>query len=155
MPVSTIPLASAVSGSLPDANAPSGGVIQVVTYTTTSTVATSSASYVTTGFSASITPSSASNRILILVSCCLYNDATTGETQLQIYRNGSAIIAPVGDVFNSAGRIVGSGSASYLDSPAATSSTTYTLFFRQSTAGAGYIGVNSTQTSITLLEISA
>ena len=132
-----------------------GTVLQVVNFTTTSTVATSSATYVTTGFSNSITPTSATSKILILLSCCLYSDATIGETQTQIYRNGSNVSGIVGDIFNSGGRLVGSGTCFYLDSPATTSSTTYTLFFRQTNAGAGYVGVNNSTTSIILMEIAA
>jgi hypothetical protein len=134
--------------------ASAGTVLQVVNYTTTATVATSSATYVTTGFSNSITPTSSTSKILVLLSCCLYSDATSGETQTQIYRNGSNVSGIVGDIFNSGGRLVGAGTCFYLDSPATTSSTTYTLFFRQTTAGAGYVGVNNTATSIILMEIA-
>ena len=50
-------------------NIPAGSVLQVVSNTSQSAQATtSSATYVTTGFSASITPSSASNKVLVLLS---------------------------------------------------------------------------------------
>ena len=66
MAVSTIPLASAVSGSLPDGSAPSGSVIQVVSTNFAGTFSTNSGSWTNiTGFNVSITPSNANNKILI------------------------------------------------------------------------------------------
>jgi hypothetical protein len=60
--------ASKLTGQVPDANAPSGSVLQVVQGNTSTEVNTSGTSYVDTGLSASITPSSASSKILVLVS---------------------------------------------------------------------------------------
>jgi len=138
-------------------NLPTGTVKQVVQYTTNSTVATSSTSFVTTGFSASITPSSASNKVLILVSAVMYTGTATAEPQLTVYRGGSNITsAAIGDIFNNVGSIVGSTSGMYLDSPATTSSTTYTLYYKQGNTGSGgsaYLGVNNCQTNIILMEI--
>ena len=45
-----------------------GSVLQVVSNTTSTQVSTTSGSYVTTDLTASITPSSASNKILVLVN---------------------------------------------------------------------------------------
>ena len=60
--------ATALSGQVPDANAPSGSVIQVVTGSTSTRVQSNSTSYGNLGLSVSITPSNASNIILITVS---------------------------------------------------------------------------------------
>lgn len=58
--------ASKLSGQVPDANAPSGSVIQVVSSTITGMQDISSISYVdVSGMSVSITPSSTSSKILI------------------------------------------------------------------------------------------
>ena len=58
MAVSLIPLASAVTGTLPDANAPTGSVLQVVNANYGTTVVSSSATYADTGLTATITPTS-------------------------------------------------------------------------------------------------
>ena len=69
--------ASSLSGVIPDANAPSGSVIQVVSSNLTSTVSTSSSSFVTTGLSASITPLSSSSKILVIVNGgSMYNNGS-------------------------------------------------------------------------------
>ena len=94
--------------SIPKAALPTGSVLQVVQFSTNSTVATTSTSFVTTGFSASITPTASTSRILILVSAMLYSDTTAAEPQLTIYKGGSNITSTaLADLFSSAGRIVG------------------------------------------------
>lgn len=55
------------TGQIYDANAPSGSVIQVVTDTTGNTGTTTSTSYIDDGLEVTITPSSASNRIVVIV----------------------------------------------------------------------------------------
>lgn len=148
-----------VAGKVPYTNLPAGSVLQVVQFSTNSTVSTGSNSFVTTGFSASITPRASSSKVLILVSAAMYTNSATGEPQLTVYRGGSNITSgAIGDIFSSAGAIVGSASGMYLDSPSATTSTTYTLYYRQGNTGAGgaaaYLGVNNCQTNIILLEIA-
>jgi hypothetical protein len=115
-----------------------GKVLQVVqtvksdTFTTTATTATD-----ITGFSASITPSSASNKILVLVN--LMSSSGTGMiTGSHLLLRGATIIAG-GDAagtratgFCSTGPWDGNwqginGNAVYLDSPNTTSSTTYKI----------------------------
>lgn len=70
--------ASKLTGQVADANAPSGSVIQVVQTVKTDFFATSSTSAVDiTGLSASITPSSSSNKILILANISYSNSQYT------------------------------------------------------------------------------
>jgi hypothetical protein len=164
MPVSLIPLASAVTGTLPDANAPIGGVIQVVYGSTTTQVEASFASATDLGLSASITPSSSSSKILVLVSANgLGSRSTSTIWNGYLVRNSTNI----GAFINYAGD--GTGGAGWwgaslcvLDSPATTSSTTYKLqgirasgsascIFNVSTGTAG----TGTISTITLLEIAA
>ena len=145
--------------SIPKAALPTGSVLQVVQSSTNSVVSTNSNSFVTSGFSASITPTASSSRILILVSAVLYTAVATAEPQLTVYRGGSNITsAAIGDIFSSAGSIVGSSSGAYIDSPATTSSTTYTLFYRQGNTGVSalaFLGANNSQTNIILMEIAS
>ena len=92
MPVSTIPLASAVSGTLPDGSAPSGSVIQVVTtyVANSSEIATTSLSLVGSGITAAITPTSASNLILVDFVSTM-SDPNGGDIASVMYVNGSAM----------------------------------------------------------------
>jgi hypothetical protein len=139
---------------------PAGSVLQVVQTSRNTTISTTSISFVTTGFSASITPTSSTSRILVLISGVMYTNTTAAEPQIAVYRGGTNITSDqLGDVFSSAGQIVGSVSGMYLDSPATTSSTTYTIFYKQGNGGVpsalAFLGVNQCQTNIILMEIAA
>jgi hypothetical protein len=132
-----------------------GKVLQYVTATNTAQQSTTSTSYVdATSLSVSITPSSASNKILILFNGTLQNDGNTANSFLTILR-GSTILATTNDYFilNSAGtRIISGTGAHYIDSPSTTSSTTYKIQIRVESGSTGTIFMNS---RITVLEIAA
>jgi hypothetical protein len=132
-----------------------GKVLQYVTATNTAQQSTTSTSYVdATNLSVSITPSSASNKILILFNGTLQNDGNTANSFLTILR-GSTILATTNDYFilNSAGtRIISGTGAHYIDSPSTTSSTTYKIQIRVESGSTGTIFMNS---RITVLEIAA
>ena len=133
--------------------AAAGQVIQVVTATITANQSTSSTSYVdATSLSVSITPSSASNKVLILFTGSFQNNENTLNSYLTILR-GATNLATTNDYFilNSAGtRIIAGSSASYVDSPNTTSSTTYKIQIKAESASTATIFANST---ITVLEI--
>lgn len=134
-----------------------GEVLQVVSNFSASQISTTSTSFVTTGFSASITPSSASSKVLVLVSAMIYSNTSTAEPQIALYRGGSSL-GIFTDLFSNGGAIIGGASFMYIDSPATTSSTTYTLYFKQGNTGTGgtiYIGPNGTTFGIVLQEIAA
>jgi hypothetical protein len=141
------------SGTLPFSVMPAGSVLQVVSTTTTLSFSTSSGSFVTTGLTASITPKSATNKILILISGIFSTQSSNLSTQLAVYRGGSAVLTVGGQYAAAAGYMAVFNSPQYLDSPATTSSTTYTLYSRIS-AGAGTTSC-SDPTTITLMEIAA
>jgi hypothetical protein len=131
-----------------------GKVLQYVTSTNTAQQSTTSTSYVdATNLSVSITPSSTSNKILILFNGTLQNDGNTANSFLTILR-GSTILATTNDYFilNSAGtRIISGTGAHYIDSPNTTSSTTYKIQIRVESGSTGTIFMNS---RITVLEIA-
>ena len=111
-------------GGLP--SGANGGIIQTV-YTQTNTgVQTSGTTYVDSGMTATITPSSNSSKILIIASfhVQLYRDATEIGAKIQLVRGSTAISA---DNFC---RMPSSSEAwpfadINLDSPGTTSATTY------------------------------
>lgn len=164
--------ATALSGTLPDANAPSGSVIQVVTAFKNDTFSSTSSSPTwtdVTGLSVSITPTSSSNTILVL---CAINIGSNVDALIRLVRNST----PIGN--GSGGTIQGIGqtapgpnnnlmyqpfcfSTSFVDSPATTSSTTYKVQVTNSGSGTTWINRRSIEGSfivsstITVMEIAA
>jgi hypothetical protein len=142
--------------ALPKAALPSDSVLQVVNATYSTTTNTSSSSYVTSGLTASITPTSSSNKILILVSFpCTTND-TGRQLTYTLYKNNTTNLTSsgYGQLFSNVGNLQGVGSLSVLDSPATTSSTTYTVYFQSTTGGSVTMFHNSLTGTITLMEIA-
>jgi hypothetical protein len=145
-----------VSGYVPYANLPAGSVLQVVQGTTTTGVTISAGGgFTATNLSASITPKYSTSKVLVMINGTMYVSAGTGEPQGTIYRNGSNIGNFFTDLFSASGALVGGASATYLDSPATTSATTYAFYFRNTTAGNATFPVNSSTATIVLMEIAA
>jgi hypothetical protein len=150
------------NGKLVTAAQPIGAVLQVVTNDTVASFSTASTSFVTTGITGSITPSSASSKILVFVNLgSVYNASTSGQPRWTLYRGATNLGGTAGgttdnfgEIFNSAGGIVASAYFSYLDSPSTTSSTTYTVYMRTNT-GTAYTGFDSSRVSVTMMEIAA
>jgi hypothetical protein len=148
--------ASKLTGQVPDANAPSGSVIQVVSATSTASVETSSTTF-TNFLSASITPSSASNKILCLAT---YGepDILTGYVFVKLFRSGSEIFKLTTEfgrgISASAESHYSGASLQFLDSPATTSATTYNLGLAVVIGGTARIG-NGGGHSLVLMEIAA
>ena len=120
-----------VSGYVPYANLPAGSVLQVVQGTLTTNVSTTSTSFVTTGLSASITPKFSTSKILAIVTGNSDTVGTARQACTTLYRN-STNLAGSGQFSNTYGdnsRLIVNNSFSYLDSPATTSATTYTVYF--------------------------
>jgi hypothetical protein len=134
-----------------------GKVLQVVTATVfTTEVTTTSTSYVTTGVNATITPSSASNKILILVNGTGENTSSSYNSVHTLFRGatdldtkGSGLI----QMYNSAGITRASLAISILDSPNTTSATTYTVYMKVTNA-ASTAKFGQTDSIITLIEIA-
>ena len=140
------------------AQLPTGSVLQVVTgtYGTQTTIATSTMT--ATGLTASITPKFSTSKILVLVDIQGVNaSASANGSNFSIYKNGLLLqqIAAFAGYGSSSGNDIGSVSANYLDSPATTSSTTYSIWFNRS-AGAGTMSINNgtCNSAITLMEIA-
>ena len=118
-----------------------GAVLQVVQTIKTDVFSTASTSMVDiTGFSVSITPSSASNKVLVLTNIGILSNSGAYGTLINLLRgatvltsNSSGGSADTLDAWNNNGgggmtnddRKFGSASLTYLDSPSSTSSLTY------------------------------
>jgi hypothetical protein len=145
-------------------NLSGGKVAQVVTATTATETTSTSTTYAdVTGLSVSITPTSATSRILVTVSApCMsyFASAGTAGISLQILR-GASSIADFGRVAGgyAGGEHTGYAVAglTYIDSPATTSATTYKVQLKAATSATAYVNRTGEQnlSTITVTEILA
>jgi hypothetical protein len=141
-----------------------GRIVQIVNSVTSTGIESFSDSYVPTGHTATITPTSASNKILILVSAgfaqsnAYANNAANAFYTL--YRGSSTNLGTTSghlsianvNTINSQSNIYISMSVSLIDEPATTSSITYQSYVRRSgNASAAYNTLQNAR--IILLEI--
>ena len=145
--------------------APAGGgkVLQVVAATTTTETATGSSTYIDSTLTATITPTSATSKVLVLVSQAgieRRNDTSDGA-KIRLRRGASTTIAEMPSNLNYVSSantqiVTASYSISILDEPATTSATTYkTQFASASNDGRISVQYNAATSSIVLLEIGA
>lgn len=140
---------------------PAGSVIQVVNATYSTQLATTSTSYVDTGLSASITPTSATSKILIFVAqtgVAKNVGDTAQRVALNILRNSTQLIQfelGAGYTGSSVVNVVGGSGSTYLDSPATTSSVTYKTQIKGFAGVNVYANYDGCTSTITLMEIAA
>jgi hypothetical protein len=147
----------------PEWATPAGGgkVLQVVQATTSTQVINSTSTLADTGLTASITPSSATSKVLVLVSqmgCMRTAAASTNAINLRLLRGATDIAKIAGYGFDTGTSLqqMASFTYSYLDSPATTSSTTYKTQFSNINNGASVRVQQETELStIILMEIGA
>lgn len=129
--------------------APAGGggkVLQVVQGTVlTGDVSTSSTTYSDLGLSVSITPSSASSKVLVFTTLTGCAKRTTDTSLLTKLLRGSTqiFISDAGYTGSVVRTNFGTVALNYLDSPATTSSTTYKVQIAASSGGSAVVSVNS------------
>lgn len=161
MAVSTIDNSGiSASAAISTSKLGTGAVLQVVNATTTTQDLTTSTSYSATSLTASITPSSATSKILVLVSLKPGIVASSQAVLFQLWRGGASVfqIGTNNAYVTATGlsEVHGASSSSFLDSPATTSSITYTVYFRTLNSGQqAYNNINNDTSSIALLEIAA
>tara|TARA_Y100001951_G_C11178513_1_gene204516 strand:- start:109 stop:684 length:576 start_codon:yes stop_codon:yes gene_type:complete len=145
-----------------------GKVLQVVQTVKTDTFSTTSTSMTDlTGLSASITPSSSSNKILVNAN---FSSSTSEDSRVNVFnllRDSTTIAQPSGSggfkgtrqgyIYNN-GNII-TVDFNFLDSPSTTSATTYKIQMYVN-GGTGYVGDRLANdmdniSTITLMEISA
>jgi len=152
-----------VAGGVPTWASPAGGggkVLQVVQGTTSTQTGSSTTTWVDTTLSASITPSAATSKVLVIVTHnAVGKDASSTWVGLRLLRAATTITTFGefgGFTGSSASNYPGSQGVTYLDSPSTTSSTTYKTQI-QSGSNSASVTINSTNSlsTITLLEIGA
>jgi len=164
-------------GNLTDAQMPQGSVLQVINTAWGAYQDTTSSDMVGSPLTASITPSSTSNKILVQfnVNCQLYGSSTYSAVAVTAFRgsgldtnlSGTNLAAGIQGHSNYtsgfcyANAAIGSNassdlmvSASHLDSPSSTSSVAYTVAFRRpNSSGSARLGGRGVYSTMTLMEI--
>jgi cell division protein FtsL len=140
-------------------------VLQVVTSTATANIQNNTSTYVNTGLSVTITPTSNTSKILIFGShagLAKNNTNLNAASSTKLVRGSTDILLISQGILYTATNVyqVQSESFNFLDSPATTSATTYKTMFNSVNNNDGIIvqinigGGNPTST-ITAMEISA
>jgi hypothetical protein len=157
-----------VTFTLPSTSASFGKILQVVQNVKLDTATTTSTSFIDTGLSQAITPSSSSHKIL-----CMYSVYTSqgagGVSLLNLVRGSTNLFQPSPTATNKSTTMIYVNEADmqqhvcqYLDSPNTTSSTTYKVQYKTHDA-AILVGLNRYHlntdwigtSSLTLMEVAA
>jgi len=153
MPLTRLPLGTAVSGNLPAANYKAGSVIQTKHKKVDTTIAINTTTYTDiTGASLSITPLFSSSKILITAHAHLYVQDYSTDTWrgalIKILRDSTSIYQdPTGGygtgafIVANTDRYMVHQAYTYLDSPATTSEITYKYQYKSKVSGVN-ISVN-------------
>jgi hypothetical protein len=161
--------ATQLTGTIAAARLPTGSVLQVVSTTKVDVTSSTSATYADiTGMSVSITPTSATSKILVMFSANTSDSAGTNNTLLRLVRNSTNLAVGTEGISNNGTNFIRvpdnltvyCACMNFLDSPATTSSTTYKLQWVVPT-GTIYLNRRGTDTNfgtsstITVMEIAA
>lgn len=122
-------------------------VVQVQSYPLTTTFSTSSSSMQDCGLTVNITPTSSSNKVLVLVNMSVGTSNSGYDTGINIVRNGTNIAQGTGGTGNITQAVGNPGSEShgntinmnYLDSPATTSAVTYKVQIQPQSGATSYV----------------
>ncbi len=136
------------------ANGTSGFTPNVATASVTTTFATTSATYVTTGLTANITCQSASNRVKISVSGNMFMNSTASYGRLSIFKDGVDLDGSTHGFVASTLDQPGSVCIIYLDAAAGdTSSHTYAIYAKSNGSNTLSFPGSNGNTYITLEEV--
>lgn len=160
-------LGSVITGSqnIPKAALPTGSVLQVVNATLTGIVSNSTSTYADTGLTATITPTSATSKILVLSTINGAGKASGNAGSALALRlvRGSTTILNIEGLLGYTGASTNNYNASgttYVDSPATTSATVYKIQFANPANAVAvyinnyYVSPSETNSTITLMEIA-
>ena len=159
----TIPIASIVA----DSSEPTGlrwanfQILQIVEGTTGTTVTSSSASYTDSTLTATITPSSASNKIIVIANQSVVSKTANAADTNMVYRlkrDATVIKSIIGLMYENSAKqlfIPGPTIISY-DSPNTTSAVTYKTEFNSATASTSVtVNPSGSNSTIILMEVKA
>jgi hypothetical protein len=141
-----------------------GTVLQVVNVTYSNITSSTTTAFANSGLAASITPKFSTSKILIIVDAngvsaypstsCVGLQIARGATDILTFETIASFLST-----GTGNMATGTSSATYIDSPATTSSTTYNLqIARTQGAGTAYINnyttINAVNSTMTLMEIA-
>jgi hypothetical protein len=136
-----------------------GAILQVIHGSTTTYFQTSSDTMADIGLSASITPSSSSNKVLVFGNIGgIETSADDGYGGGRLLRDSTSIIADIdrGIGYTADSTRQGTNAQFFiLDTPSSTSSITYKVQFRRQGSGTITTQTNSSRSAITLMEVAA
>jgi len=135
-----------------------GKVLQVVTSSTSTVASTTSSTYVPTTLAVSITPSSTSNKILIIFNTTgTHTTATSNALSLALFRDSTQLYEAqqyIGWDTSSTDNQDAVG-GTHLDTPSSVSSISYNVKFkRMSLSGTVNVQANGSTSTITAMEIA-
>ena len=167
MALSKIDAANFLTGTIPQGNVANaslgavtalpaaiatGKVLQVVEAEITSQISTTSNSYTDTGLNANITPSSTSNKVLVMVTHSGARKQTDTQLTFKLFRDTSVDLGQTGNYDSGdTQQFTDTVTWTYLDSPNTTSQMNYKTQYKSSN---GTIYANSFKNKITLMEIA-
>jgi hypothetical protein len=134
-----------------------GKILQVVYAENGTSTSTTSSTYQDTNVTATITPSSASSKILIVLGIHISTVSSNAYASFLIKRNSTSIYTSGSEVMyvSTIDQYRTTHGITYLDSPSTTSATTYTIGIRSS-FGTTTVEVNrGGKSTITLMEVAA
>jgi len=144
---------TSTSNAITSAQMPAGSVIQSVQATNSTTLSTTSSSFVNTGLTATITPKFSTSKILVLLSCEL-RTSPSAWMQVALLRNaGIEVYINTGLHYLNTATLTTQLAYSYLDSPATTSATSYTLTINAQNSGTAQYCPDGVTCTMNLLEI--
>jgi hypothetical protein len=137
-------------------------IVQIVTGSTSTQASSSSTTYADTGLTATITPTSASNKVLVVVTqtgCVKTSGNVDNAINLRVVRGSTTIQTPaisLGYTASALSLYCGPIATQYLDSPATTSATTYKTTFANAVAATGVRlqDGGATESTIVLYEVT-
>ena len=132
-----------------------GKILQVIQGTTSTQVSTSSLTAVTTGLTATITPSSATNKVFVIAQTAIAHNNTTNRSIYTLFRG--TVAGTTLTRSSALGANIQTGlSLHFLDTPNTTSAQIYTLGFAVNNVGISAVAqANNFEASIVLMEVSA
>ena len=131
----------------------SGQIVkQLVNANFTTIQSTTSSTPVSTTLTATITPTNSANKIYISVSSVGGQSSSGRAARFYIYRGVTQLTITECD--DGASTLYFPICMTWLDSPATTSATTYTIYFATDGVGTNYFGQANSPSVITLMEIA-
>lgn len=140
---------------------PAGTVLQVVDFTRSSQVANSSDTNIATGLAATITPISATSKLVIAYKATIDTQQGGVSFSTTLFRNGNVVIPELGNAesrltfcYSGSGRLIETAHATHVETAGSTSPITYEVYFRSHSNVTGYFGYASNPQIITIMEIA-